>query len=31
MADYTPRYCPAEYVPVLREPCGHCGAQGVVL
>lgn len=24
------RYCPAEYVPVVRESCGHCGTEGVV-
>lgn len=25
------RYCPAEYIPVFRERCGHCGAQGVAI
>jgi hypothetical protein len=24
-------YYPAEYVPVLREPCGKCGAVGMVV
>ena len=24
------RYMPAEYVVVVREPCGHCGTVGLV-
>jgi len=25
------RYTPAEYVAIVREPCGHCGVVGVAV